>query len=73
MGRNLSEDAAYAKELGLVGLQGKRTVQRLGGAKKLKDLSPEIRTILVFPCRVKVLSTSLLARGMKRAKDIRTQ
>lgn len=48
MGRVPSEDAVYAKELGIKDrLQGRRLVARLGGASKLRALSPEVRKLLL--------------------------
>jgi hypothetical protein len=45
--RPLSKDASYARELGLVGTHISRTIQRLGGAAKLRALDPETRAVLL--------------------------
>jgi hypothetical protein len=47
MGRHLSSDALYARELGLVGRNSKRTIKILGGEAKLRSLSPEVREVLL--------------------------
>lgn len=48
MGRKPSEDAIYAKELGMENrLQGRRLITRLGGANKLRSLTPEVRKLLL--------------------------
>lgn len=50
MGQHLSEETAYARDIGLKDLrQGKRLIQRLGGARKLQSLPPDIRNILLSP------------------------
>lgn len=77
MGRTLSEDAVYALELGFTSKFAKRIVQRLGGAQKLRALSPEARNTLLSPLgygnSIGIHKGGLRARGMKRAKDIRIQ
>jgi len=77
MGRPRSEDAAYARELGITSRSSGRVVQRLGGAEKLRSLSPEARAVLLLPLGYgnskAVHKGGLLARGMKRSKDIRIQ
>lgn len=48
MPRKLSEDSIYASELGIDNRHnGKRLIKRLGGALKLRSLSPEARNILL--------------------------
>jgi len=59
MGRHLSADGIYARQLGI----SVRQVKRLGGAAKLSKLSPECRRILLKPCAVPD-SIGLAARGM---------
>lgn len=51
-GRKLSEDALYARELGIESTRyGKKTIRRLGGASKLRSLSPEARNLLLAHLR----------------------
>lgn len=65
VGRPLSEDKAYAEDMGI----GYRLVLRLGGAAKLKALAPEARRLLLRPLKpVKLNGWSLAHRGMKARK-----
>ena len=48
VGRPLSEDKAYALEMGV----DRRLVKSLGGAEKLKKLAPEVRALLLKPAKV---------------------
>ena len=78
MRRPLSKDAAYARELGLVGTHISRTIQRLGGAAKLRALDPETRGVLLKPFypgpSAALHKGGLAARGMgqRRTKPSNT-
>ena len=77
MPRKQSEDTLYAKELGFTGKQAYRTIHSLGGASKMRSLSPEARAVLLAPLGMgnsqELHKGGLAARGMRRAKDIRSQ
>jgi len=77
MARPASEETIYARELGITGSSPYRTIRRLGGAEKLRALSPECRRILLAPMghgdSLELHKGGLRARGMRRAKDIRLQ
>jgi len=48
MGRNVSEDTAYARELGMISNRNSsRIIKRLGGANKLRSLPPDARNIFL--------------------------
>lgn len=77
MGRPVSRDSAYAKEIGIDGKRGARTIRNLGGSQKLQSLSPEVRAILLKPHRDGtsrgIIKGGLAARGFFRATDKRVQ
>lgn len=56
MARPALENTIYARELGFTGNKCGMIVKRLGGAQKLRALSPECRAILLAP----------LGKGSKR-------
>ena len=64
MGRTLSEDAAYARELGV----SKHVVRGHGGATRLRALDPDTRNLLLKPAKTGLNSElhkgGLAARGM---------
>jgi hypothetical protein len=75
-GRPTSEDTLYARSLGMTGSRAGEVIHRLGGAQKLRALSPEARNILLSPLgdgsRRKVSKGGMKALGMKsRVKGIR--
>ena len=76
-GRKLCDDSMYALELGFPIPAGKKIVKRLGGADRLRSLSPEIRALLMTPWKnekgKELTKGGLSARGFKRAMDIRSQ
>ena len=76
-GRPPSPDLVYARELGFTGKRCGLIVRRLGGCQKLRSLSPECRNILLAPLgngnSLHLVDGGLRARGMRRAKDIRSQ
>ena len=67
-GRPSSEDRAYAAELGLPLKAGSRKIGNLGGARKLKALSPEARRLLLHPKSIQPRRWGLEARGMAVCK-----
>ena len=73
MGKNESEDTVYGKSLGLTGTRISRVIRNLGGVKKLKSLSPEVRAVLLAPWNYgnskQVKRGGLKALGMLKAKD----
>ena len=77
MPREKSDDRVYAASLGLTGKRANRIIQRLGGTEKLRALSPEARAVLLSPLgngdSQELSRGGLRARGMMRAKDIRSQ
>ena len=76
MARIASAETIYARELGITSKYGYRTIRRLGGCQKLRSLSPECRNILLAPLgngnSLHLVDGGLRARGMRRAKDIRS-
>lgn len=53
-GRKLSENSIYARELGMENIHNAtRAIKRLGGARKLRALSPEVRNIFLSRLRSK--------------------
>jgi hypothetical protein len=63
-GRPLTKDGAYARELGIRSTR----VRELGGADKLRALSPEVRALLLGPTNYGskgVRAGGLKARGMR--------
>ena len=69
-GRPLCDDAAYARQHGLT----KRQVRRLGGAEKLRSLTPDALAVLLKPLGVpgktarQLHSGGLAARGLLRGR-----
>lgn len=67
-GRHKTDDGVYAKELGI----HIRKVRALGGAAKLRPLSPDVLAILLAPANIRgngrksvqVHSGGMAARGM---------
>ena len=77
MARPPSADLIYARELGITGRKSHMVIRRLGGCQKLRSLSPECRNILLAPLgngnSLHLVDGGLRARGMRRAKDIRSR
>jgi hypothetical protein len=64
-GRPLTNDGAYARELGIRSTR----VRELGGADKLRALSPEVLALLLGPANYGskgIHAGGLAARGMPR-------
>lgn len=51
-GRKPSLDLRMARRFGLNGVNGKRKVQRMGGARKIARMSPEARSLMKGLARI---------------------
>lgn len=73
MARPLSEDTVYARSLGITGRRSGQVIGRLGGAERLRSLSPEARATLLSPLGYgnsrAVGRVSLEKLGLLRAKE----
>jgi len=69
VGRPISEDKAYALEMGV----GYRLVLRLGGARKLKGLPEEALEVLLHPKGGKTPKSSLAKLGMVSRQPCRKE
>lgn len=59
MATKLSEDTIYGRELGITHIRNiARAIRRLGGASKLRSLSPEARNILLARINVRKVELS---------------
>jgi len=72
-GRPLSEESAYAKELGFQHRRAYKRIQRLGGAARLKLMDKSTRNLLLAGTGPTPHKWGLEARGMTVCKPFSVQ
>jgi len=72
-GRPLSEESAYAKELGFQHRRAYKRLRRLGGLQKLKAMDESTRELLLRPKGNAAGKWGLEARGMTVCKPFSVQ